>query len=100
MKLPKSVIITGKRYRVVLDPQRDDGEFDMEKMAITIGTQNPADVLENFLHEVWEGILLSRGNRYSVYVEGNDKLRFVQDHAELENAIKDLALAIEGIIRK
>ena len=86
--------------KVIANPSTEDSSFDAEKLVMVIGTANPTDTVENFLHECSEAILLSRGNLYSVYPDGNHKLRFVMDHAEFENYIKDLALAIEGVIKK
>ena len=100
MKLPRYVILSGKKFKVTVDLTRDDGECDLENMIMTVGGKNPGDLLENFMHEAFETILVIRSNRYTVYAEGNDKIKFVLDHAEFENAVKDFALAMEGVVRK
>ena len=77
---PKSVVIAGKKYSIVLDPKRMDGEGDINTKRITVGTAIPGDSVEIFLHEVLEVILYERGHRYASYAEGNDGLRFVMTH--------------------
>lgn len=94
MKIPKHIIISGKKYTVVLDPKRADGEGDLVKKQITVGTAIKGDAVEIFLHEVLEAILYERGHRYTCYAEGNDGIRFVLSHHEFENAVKDLAQAL------
>jgi uncharacterized protein YpbB len=100
MKLPRAVILSGKKFKVTVDASRDDGECDLENMVMIVGGKNLSDILENFMHECFETILVIRSNRYTVYAEGNDKIKFVLDHAEFENAVKDFALAMEGVVKK
>ena len=100
MKLPKHIQICGLKVPVLQDPLRSDGEYDMDKRVITVGTQSPALAPEIFLHEVLEAILHERGLRFSLYTEGNDQLRFVFDHHEYENLVKDIIAAFPNLIKK
>lgn len=90
MTLPKKLSICGKDVTIAYDPRRSDGEYGLGTRHMVIGTANKADILETLLHECLEAILFERGHRYIHYTEGNDGIRFVMDHHEFENVVKDV----------
>lgn len=96
-QLPKSVIISGKKYKIILDKNSTNGETNLSDGIIKIGIQNLLQVEETLLHEILEAILYERGHRYSIYPDGNDKLKFVYDHSEFENMCKDILLVLKEI---
>jgi hypothetical protein len=95
MKRPKQLTLCGKKCKVIYDKKRSDGSCDLATMTMTIGTEVPSDILELLIHESLEAIMLLRGNRYQCYADGNDKLKFVMDHSEMENVVKDLVVVVE-----
>lgn len=97
-KFPKTVKICGHTYTVLLDKTRADGTGSPSDKVIVVGTANPREAREIFIHEVIESILFERGHRYASYSEGNDGLRFVMDHHEFENICKDVLAAFPHII--
>ena len=99
-KIPKFIQICGLKVSVRQDPKRFDGEYDLKTKVMTIGTGSLAQIPEIFLHEVIEAILYERGHRFCLYDEGNDQLRFVLDHHEFENVVKDISAAFPNIIKK
>ena len=100
MHLPKHIQICSLKVLILQDPRRVDGEYDCNKKVITIGTGSPAQVPEIFLHEVLEAILYERGHRFTLYAEGNDQLRFVMDHKEFENVVKDICAAFPNLVKR
>ncbi len=100
MKLPKHIQICGLKVQIVQAPNRVDGEYNCNTKVMTIGTGSPAQVPEIFMHEVLEAILYERGQRFSLYTEGNDQLRFVLTHHEFENFVKDVIIAFPNILKK
>ena len=99
MKLPKSVNICGKMFSVVSDKDSDGGNVDMEKRIITVGTMNKDDILENFLHEVGEAILVTREFRYAREREEKDSAdyRFIMNHEEWTLFGKDMSIALKNL---
>ncbi len=99
MRLPKTVDICGKTYKVKADPESDGGTVDSDKLIITIGTSTPLEVPENIVHEFGEAIMMERDFRYAAEREQpeNEHYRFVLDHKEWQLFCKDLAIALRGI---
>lgn len=99
MRLPKTINICGKLYRVKADPDNDGGSVDTEKLTITIGTGDPSEVAENLVHEVGEAVMMARDFRYAAERETpeNEHYRFVLDHKEWQLFAKDLSIALKGI---
>lgn len=95
MKLPKSLLICGKKRKITYDPKSSGGECDLTTGDIKVGTSNKDSILEILIHEIAEFILHSQGHRYSRYEDGNDGLRFVLDHHAYENFIHELAAVVE-----
>ena len=96
MRLPKQVIIAGRTTPVVSDKTMRGGEWFNNPSLIKIGHhEDEEERLNIFIHECLEAILTLRGHRYEGYPES---YRFVMDHAEFQNVINDLYLAIKDII--
>lgn len=99
MKIPSSVIVCGKPCKIVTDKTHQGGSFSSATMTIEIGTANPDDIEENFVHEVSEAILAIRDYRYITEVLEPDSgdYRFFMDHKEFQLFVKDLSIALRGI---
>lgn len=99
MKIPKSVIIAGKTYRVKTD-NSGGGSFDGVKGIITIGTKYKQDISSIFFHECFEAICSERGYRYRYYSDCDNNTKFVFDHNEFQRIIEDFTLAIGDVLKK
>lgn len=99
MILPRRVNICGQQYVIKANPKHNGGNFSEETQMIEVGTQLPSAIPENLLHETIEGILSSRGMRYSLQkIEpDNGDYMFCFNHAQFEQFIKDVAAALVGI---
>lgn len=97
IKLPKKVTVSGVLYTIHADPKHSGGITDLKEKTIIIGTEIPTMVEEILFHEIFEAILHERGNRFTLYEEGNDKIKFVLDHSEFENVCKDLLFSLKDI---
>lgn len=102
MRLPKKVLIYGKEYTVVKDPSRNGACVYEKDNIIEIGTLEKGRILNNFLHEVIELILVENFCRYdNHYTCPRDKdMVFVFDHRDFENIVPQIAIAIKGILKK
>ena len=95
MKLPKSVLICGKKWRVK-KRHTTGGMFDGSKCIIYIGDIYKQDMLITYIHEVLEAILTERGHRYHRYdTDTNSGLRFSFNHDEFNNICVDLASSLD-----
>jgi hypothetical protein len=86
-------------YKVKANSSHNGGNFAEAEQLIEVGTQWPADVPENLLHESIEGIMSVRGLRYAlekVEPDSSDYV-FVFNHAQFEQLIKDVAAALKGV---
>ena len=99
MKYPKSVIIGGRDWTVKYKPKESGGSYDAGKSEIVVGTKHKKDILDIFLHETIEAILGERCHKYNIYNTGNEKLLFSFDHAEFNNLIPDIKVALKDIIK-
>lgn len=100
MKLPKTVIIAGREYRVRKDPKYAGGYFGFKDYEITIGTKCPKDTANIFLHECLEAICAERGYRYHPHSNPQStEYRFFMNHYEFESAVVDLALALKDVLK-
>jgi hypothetical protein len=99
MRLPKTVNVCGKTVSVQANREHDGGSFDDESYIMEIGTKDPSEVAENFLHEVGEAIMVIRDFRYAKEREEleNDDYRFLLNHTEWQLFAKDLAIALKGV---
>jgi hypothetical protein len=102
MKLPKTVIIGGREWTVTTNPKINGASSNNNKTRMEIGTAGGTEnACQNFLHEVIESILDERMKRFQQpYAEPNNgHYVFVFNHAEFEEMVKDIYLALKGIIR-
>lgn len=99
MKLPKHVLICGKKFTLKQNKAHDGGSFDEATLTIEIGTLDPDEVAENFLHEIGEAILAIRDFRFvpQKHELENGDYRFFLDHKDWQTFAKDLAIALRGI---
>lgn len=99
MRIPRHLLICGKKFTVKTDKSHDGGSVDLDKLSIEIGTLNPSEVAENLLHEIGEAILMIRDFRYVPQKEDieNGDYRFFMDHKDWQLFCKDLAAALAGI---
>ena len=95
--IPSSVIISGAEWDIKLNPKDGGGYFNGAKFEIGIGTKHKKDVPMILLHEIIEAIITDRGHRYKIFHETNEKLLFCFNHAEFENIVRDIALALRDV---
>lgn len=97
MNLPDKILICGKWSKIVYNKNHCHGSYNLNTKKITVGSKNEIDIKEILLHEIFEGIMHERSHRFTAFESGNDGIRFVMDHPEMENMIKDLSIALESI---
>jgi len=104
MRLPKTINVSGRVFKVTKNPKMNGGKFDdIQHQEIVIGTNAAKDFqLQTFFHEVFELILRERGHMYNLpYDEvDNGTLIFVFNHLQLENISKDLAYAFKPLLKE
>jgi hypothetical protein len=99
MKIPKRVLLAGVHYSIKIDKNKNGASFNCAKKEIWIGTKDPNEIEENFIHEVCECILAIRDYRYipqKAEISNNDYI-FNFNHKEFESFIRDLTIALKGI---
>jgi len=98
-KLPKTVIIGGRNWRV--EYKKDKKDLDSNaypgESLIKIRSDETDYTTESFLHEIAESIMVERGYRFSSHDVNN--YRFVMNHQEFESFIIDLRLALKGVLK-
>ena len=104
MKLPKTILICGRTYRVKEDKKLLGGKFFCGEQTIFIGTKDKPhqdELLNIILHEIIEVILTERNLRYRLpYTETeNGHYLFNFNHYDFENWITDLACALKPFIK-
>ena len=99
MKLPQTVNICGKIYKVKKDPRSYDGKGSTAKCEMTVGTKNknPERQFEILIHEVMEIAAVERDIRYNGCRQ--DDLLFVMSHKEFDNYSVDIATAIRPMMK-
>jgi len=104
MKIPKTVIIVGKTWRVKIDKKSRGGWFDTDKSVIELGTKDMGkeEIMQMYFHECWEAILANRNMRYKLPYLGadNGNYMFVFDHSKMEHAVVDFYLAIRESLKE
>lgn len=102
MRLPRKVIIDGKEWTVVKNPQGNGACFTGGTSSIVVGTHQKNKILENFLHEILEATLTYNHLRYTNMHSdwNNGDLRFAFNHQQFEKVCSDLALAIKDIVKE
>ena len=100
MKLPKRIIIASTPWEIKYDKKQSGGSFREKDKLIIIGTLLKKHVLDTYLHEIIEAVLSIRNFRYFIYPgSGNEKIQFSFNHADFENLIPDILMAIKDIIK-
>ena len=106
LKIPKSIIIAGKKWKIRTTDRNGGGWFDAAKATISISKKYSQDVADIFIHEVLESIIAERNCRYKLSrtPQENGDLMFIMNHKEFEIVCSDLAYALfqenNSIIRK
>jgi hypothetical protein len=95
--LPKTVVISGKKYSVVFR-EGSGADFSTSSRRIRVGVNNEHDTMNCYMHEVIEAILVERGFRFHVYPGSNEKIRFVMDHGDFETVVDDIYAAINVLM--
>lgn len=99
MKLPKYQIISGKKYETKF-VSGTGGTFNTGECVLTIGDDKDNAAIECYAHEVIETILTERVHRYQYYADGvNEGIKFVFDHAEFVNIVKDIIVGLNGLFK-
>lgn len=101
MKLPKKVIICGKEVKVETDKKCVGGRWASATNLISIGTRNPNEVADTFLHEVIEVVFVESGLRFerSRHTPENGEFVFVMTHQEFEIAVGQIAYALKDVLK-
>ncbi len=100
LRLPKTVNISGKIYKVVKNKKRWGGVGKKGKQEIGVGTagsQSVARKFENFMHEVTELVACERHFRYEA---SDEEIMFVMNHKQFDAFSNDISIAIWPMIRK
>ena len=94
MKIPKSVVIAGKTYKVSNDKDFAGAHFATAEQTIKLGTGYNEEIRTIFfLHEVIEAIMTERQLRYSVYEDSGHL--FVMNHDQYQNLVNDIYFALK-----
>jgi hypothetical protein len=100
MKLPKTVQICGKTFKVTAHKDKSGASFSVDDFTIKIGTKFPQDIPENFVHEVIEAVFLQRGMRYKLYDDSRSSdYLFSFKHEEFQNAVIDIVIALKDYLK-
>jgi len=99
VELPKKSMIAGRIYNVTLK-DGTGGDYNGLKREINVGKDSGGDVLNIYLHEIFESVLDERLHKYHVYGPGeNDKVIFVFNHAEFCNLVDDWIVSINDLLK-
>jgi len=94
----KRIKILGNDWTLEVKKKLSGGHFNATTRKIEIGE---IGLMENFMHEVAEAILVERLLRYMQYVDDtNDGIAFVMNHKEFSLFCQDLLTAITPILIK
>lgn len=98
--IPKEVYILHKKMKVIQEKDKSGAWGHLGECEIGIGLKNATNekLLDLFLHEVNESIMVEMGFRYDKDMEMNQMIFFF-DHNEFENYNKMLARALMPIIK-
>lgn len=100
LRLPESVMISGKPYKVKKNPKRWGGNAHSGPQTITVGTardQSAQRKFDNYVHEVAEAVTIERNLRFTAT---DDDVKFVMDHKQFDNFAVDIATALWPMIKK
>lgn len=99
MKLPKTVVICGKTYKVVPKPKKWGGKSDTASQELRIGTradQSSERVFENFIHELAEAAMCEHHFRFTA---SDDGVAYVMTHKDLDGFANSIAAAILPLLK-
>ena len=102
MKLPKTVFIVGREWKVVEKKKNSGASFNTGKATLFIGTSwEKGQTQINFLHEILEAIMTERMHRYKLpYIsDDNGNYIYVMKHEEMNQVVADLALALKDVLK-
>jgi hypothetical protein len=100
MKLPKTVQICGKQFKVIQKKNMEGGNFSFGNLTINIGTKYPHDIPVSFIHEVIEAVFVERGMRYKLYEDARiSEYLFSFKHEEFQNAVIDIVIALRDCLK-
>lgn len=101
MKIPKKLNICGLTFDVDLRKDLMGSSFDCVKQKITLGAKDltKEELLDDFVHEVIEVILVERGHRYSSYLDFQDTegTLFIFSHKDYGNVARDISFVLRQI---
>lgn len=100
MRLPKTIQLNGKTYKVKQNPKVFGGSGSTAKQTIIIGTEskNAQRRFENLVHEIMECVACERGYRYGKGVSEDSV--FVMNHKEFDNFSVDVTAALWPMIKE
>jgi hypothetical protein len=103
MRLPKTVRINNRPWKVIKTPKSSSGNFSYKNMTIKIGTQGNSqrEILGGFIHEIAEISDVERGVRCTknaLQHEAND-FRFAASHTEFAHITDDISSIIGDIMK-
>ncbi len=94
----KKIKILGNDWTLEVKKKVSGGHFNATTRKIEIGS---IGLMENFMHEVAEAIMVERLLRYMQYVDDtNDGIAFVFDHKQFSLFCQDLLTALTPIFIK
>ena len=100
MKIPKTIMIGGIRWSVVLDKTITGGQFWWKDHTVKIGkNQSKERIINCLLHEIAEVILVNNNNRFMKCItdeSGNGDYLFCFNHDQFEVFMAELT----GIIKQ
>ena len=98
MKLPKTVEICGKRYKVIKDKKSWGGNGATGTQEIVVGMSNEQTSqrqFETFIHEVAEMVTCEQHLRFTAT---DDDVMFVMNHKQFDRFASNLATAIKPLM--
>lgn len=101
MRLPKTVTICGKPWKIVRNKKAFEGygRGNMGVQEITVGSKykSASRGFETYFHEVAEMVAIERGFRYDK--GDSDGSIFIMTHKEFECFASDIAAAIMPMVK-
>lgn len=93
----KNILICSVQYKLIYTDKIDGGETELTNKIIKVGTKNKGLFKEILFHEIGEAVMYEIGCRFTLYEEGNDRIKFVMSHLEFECFCKHLMQALKGV---
>ena len=97
MKLPKTVEISGKTYKVnERTVSNSSGRTYKQEVVVGIKSQSEERIFENYLHEVSELVACEQSTRFTA---SDDEVVFVMNHKQFGSFVNDIATAIRPMLK-